>query len=108
MTNKLALLLALAALVADPHRATADDNTILKALLHNDGEGFTPPAKNEALQALLAKKPPLTFFEACGVGDAAEVARQLKRDPKLAVAWHPRGWTPLHLAAFSGSAEIVR
>jgi ankyrin repeat protein len=82
-------------------RAAADDS-ILKALFRIDGEGFTPPANNQALQALLAKKPTLTFFEACGVGDAAEMARQLKRDPKLATAWTDFGWTPLHLAAFSG------
>jgi ankyrin repeat protein len=78
------------------------------ALFRNDGEGFVPPAKNEALQKLLAAKPALTFYEACGVGDAAEVARKLEADPKLATSWNEFGWSPLHLAAFSGSVETAR
>jgi hypothetical protein len=79
-----------------------------EALFRIEGEAFVAPAKNEALQALLAKKPALTFFEACGVGDAAEVARRLKEDPARAHSWNDLGWSTLHLAAFSGSAETVR
>lgn len=69
---------------------------------------FVPPARNAALQALLAKKPALSFHEACGVGHAAEVARLLEDDPKLVASWNDSGWSALHLAAFSGSAETVR
>ena len=95
--------------LANSSAAAADTRSpVAKALFRNDGEGFVPPAKNEALQALLAKKPALTFYEACGVGNAAEVARHLKEDPKLATSWNEFGWTPLHLAAFSGSAETAR
>ena len=88
--------------------ASAEPSPIIKALFQSDGEAFTPPQQNKALQALLAKHPKLTFFEACGVGDAVEVARQLERDPKLATAWNEFGWSALHLAAFSGSTEIVK
>lgn len=98
----------LAASLAAPLPARADRGPILSALFHNDGEGFTPPAENKALQALLAQHPALTFFEACGVGDTAEIARQLKRDPKLATTWHPGGFSPLHLAAFSGVPAAVQ
>jgi hypothetical protein len=101
-------LFALAA-IASPARAAPEDGPIITALFHiTDGEGFTPPAQNAALQALLAKHPALSFTEACGVGDAAEMARQLKRDPKLATAWTRFGWTPLHLAAFSGVPAAVQ
>jgi ankyrin repeat protein len=80
----------------------------MAALFHDDGKGFTPPANNPTLQTLLAKHPALTFFEACGVGDAAEIARQLQRDPKLATTWSDFGWSPLHLAAFSGVPGAVQ
>src|ERR1043165_7400873 len=92
--------LVASALVVAPAAAT-EDMAIMKTLFQNDGEGFTPPATNKALQALLAKKPALNFFEACGAGDPAEIARQLKRDPKLATAWTDFGWSGLHLPAFS-------
>lgn len=48
------------------------------------------------------------MFEACGVGDATEVARQLAADPKRATSWNDVGWSALHLAAFSGSPEVVK
>jgi ankyrin repeat protein len=107
-TIKLTLLLLLAASLAAAPPAHADRSPIMKALLHNDGEGFTPPAENKALQALLAQHPALTFFEACGVGDTAEIARQLKRDPRLATAWTEFGASALHLAAFSGVPGAVQ
>jgi len=88
--------------------AAAEGSAITKALFQNAGEGFVPPADNAALQALLATRPRLTFFEACGVGDARELARQLARDPRLATSWNEFGWSALHLAAFSGAPEAVR
>src|SRR4051794_9220901 len=102
MTIKLAFLFALLSLSVGSRAAA--DGSIWKILFHSDGEGFTPPANNKPLQALLAQNPALSFFEACGVGATAEIARQLKRDPKLATAWTEFGWSALHLAAFSGVA----
>ncbi|HEY0475927.1 MAG TPA: ankyrin repeat domain-containing protein, partial [Kofleriaceae bacterium] len=100
--------LVLAIALSAPAAAAPEPTSIIQLLFHNDGEGFTPPADNKPLQAALAKKPALTFFEACGVGDTAELARQLKRDPKLATAWTEFGWSALHLAAFSGVPEAAR
>jgi len=88
--------------------ARADEKAFMKVLFHIENDGFTPPADNKPLQALLAKKPPLTFFEACGVGDATEIARQLKRDPKLGSSWSEFGISALHLAAFSGVPAAVK
>ena len=105
--TKLAVCIALA-VPSIARSAVADDSPVMAALFRNDGEGFTPPAKNAALQAVLARRPALTFLEACGVGDTAEIAKQLKRDPKLATTWTPWGWSALHLAAFSGVPEAVR
>jgi len=68
--------------------------------------GSEPPS--HALQALLAAHPALDFLEACGVGDAQEIARQLARDPKLATTSTAFGWTALHLAAFSGVPAAVQ
>lgn len=101
-------LLILAAALAAPPRAHADRSPIMTALFHNDGEGFTPPAQNQALQALLAQHPALSFLEACGVGDTAAMARQLARDPRLATTWTEFGWSALHLAAFSGVPGAVQ
>jgi ankyrin repeat protein len=99
-------VIALAAVV--PRRAAAEPDAIMTALFHNDGEGFTPPAQNAALQALLARHPSLGFLEACGVGDAAEIKRQLARDPRLALTWTAFGWSALHLAAFSGNPAALQ
>src|SRR4051812_28498392 len=102
------IALVLVATVTSVTRASADEPSVTQVLFQRAGDGFTPPQHNKPLQALLAKHPKLTFFEVCGVGDAAEVARQLERDPKLALAWHDRGWSALHFAAFSGSADTVK
>jgi ankyrin repeat protein len=103
-----ALVFVVASVLVVAPAAATEDMAIMKTLFQNDGEGFTPPASNKALQALLGKKPALNFFEACGVGDTAEIARQLKRDPKLATAWTDFGWSALHLAAFSGVPGAVQ
>ncbi|HEX3766036.1 MAG TPA: ankyrin repeat domain-containing protein [Kofleriaceae bacterium] len=50
----------------------------------------------------------MSFLEACGVGDTAEMTRQLRRDPKLAATWTEFGWSALHLAAFSGVPGAVQ
>jgi len=81
---------------------------VLLAAFKIKGEAFIPPARSETLQAVLAARPKLDFFEACLVGDEQEVARRLEADPALARSWHPMGWSALHFGAFSGSAAVVR
>src|SRR4030095_5143378 len=126
MQINIAILSALVALssgltsqpgAAEPPRATdakpvAESkpavSPILKALFRIDNDAFVDPTRNEELKALLARKPVLTFFEACGVGDVEAVKRFLVKEPKLAASWIDVGWSALHLAAFSGNAETVR
>src|SRR5262249_31326781 len=69
---------------------------------------FLPVAKNEMVHTLLAKSPPLEFYELCGLGRSAEVAKQVAAHPDLATSWTKWGWSVLHLAAFSGDVETVR
>lgn len=107
-TRSLALGLSLALATLSSGRAEAEAGAIFQALFRNDGEGFTPPANNAELQAMLARRPTLSFLEACGVGDVAAMARQLKRDPRLATSWTSFGWSALHLAAFSGVPGAVQ
>jgi ankyrin repeat protein len=82
-------------------------SAVLTAALVSSRRGFQPPAQNAVLQALLARKPPLDFFDACITGRSDVVAENLKRDPRLAQAWHPLGWSALHLGGFSGEAKVV-
>src|ERR1044071_5340518 len=108
MSKKLPLLALLTLAVSRPSHAAPDDSPIFKAMHHIENDAFTPPAENAALQALHAQHPKLTFLEACGFGDTAEMTRQLKRDPKLATTWTKFGWSALHLAAFSGVPGAVQ
>src|SRR5262245_59014020 len=83
-------------------------SAVLVAMFVSVDDAFVPVAKNEMLRTLLAKSPPLEFYELCGLGRAAEVAKQVKAHPDLATSWTKWGWSVLHLAAFSGDAETVR
>lgn len=108
MSKKLPLLALLTLALSRPSQAAPDDSPIFKAMHRIENDSFTPPAENAALQALLAQHPKLSFLEACGVGDTAEMTRQLKRDPRLATTWTRFGWSALHLAAFSGVPGAVQ
>lgn len=98
-------------LAAEPGLAGAVDSSgrsvVMAALFQIEREAFVAPAKNNILQAVLAQRPSLTFFEACAVGDTGNVARHLREDPKLATGWNDFGWSALHLAAFSGVRETA-
>jgi ankyrin repeat protein len=104
------LLATIAAAVfttAAPVAPGGGDSPVLATLMRRDDKGFVSPDRNGALQALLAKKPRLSFIEACGVGDADEVARQLRAQPQIASRANALGWTALHFAAFSGSTRTL-
>ena len=81
---------------------------VMVAAYRIEHDQFVAPRENDVLQAVLARKPRLSFFEACLVGDAGEVTRQLDKEPTLAVSWSPIGWSALHFAAFSGDTTSVQ
>ena len=60
-------------------------------------------ARAEALRG-----PDLDVFEAAALGDAARLCALLDTEPQLVASWSPDGFTPLHYAAFFGTAEAVR
>jgi ankyrin repeat protein len=59
----------------------------------------------EAVEALLAAKPPLDGFEAAAIGRTQDLRELLLRDPDLATAFAPDGFTALGLASFFGHRE---
>ena len=86
----------------NPRLADARDEDGISAVLHaryRDAE--------EILEVLLAAGPDLDLFEACAVGDRDRAQALVDDDPSLVRAYSTDGYTPLHLAAFFGHAEIV-
>jgi uncharacterized protein len=63
--------------------------------------------KHDFVRLLLDRGARATFFEACALGIAADVRRQLAANPALVGAWAHDGWPPLHLAAFFGQPETA-
>lgn len=85
----------------------AEGRSAVLAAIFTTNKGFIPPQNNEVLSLLVARKPELDIFEACGVNDVSRVEALLRAKPTLATAWHPVGWTPLHFAGFAGSARAI-
>lgn len=63
--------------------------------------------KEDVLQLLLERKPPLDVFEAAAAGVRARVEELVKGDAALARSFSHDGFTPLHLAAFFGRIPVV-
>jgi len=63
--------------------------------------------KRERGEALLAPGQE-TVFEAAAFGRVARLEELLSEHPELARSWSQDGFTPLHLACFSGGAETTR
>jgi len=61
----------------------------------------------EVLDVLLAANPPLDVFEAAAIGHTEAVRAALARDPGLATAYAPDGFTALGLAAFFGHRDVA-
>jgi ankyrin repeat protein len=64
----------------------------------------------DAVAVLLEAGAPLDIFDAAAVGQTDVVRAELARDPKLAVAFAPDGFTALGLASFFGhrdAAEVL-
>jgi ankyrin repeat protein len=70
---------------------------ILEALYRGD----------RAAAAEAAKGAELDLHEAAALGDAPRARELLAGDPTLAAARSPDGFTPLHYAAFFGTAETA-
>jgi ankyrin repeat protein len=82
--------------------ATARDEQGLSAVIQAVYHGQT-----HIVDELLAAYPELDVFEASAVGRTVSVRELLERDPDLVSSFSPDGFTPLHLAAFFGHAEIA-
>ena len=91
-----------ALLAEDPQLAGARDPAGLSAVLHARYR-----SRLDMVEALLAQNPPLDIFEAAAMGNKPRVAELLSRQPELARAYSPDGFTPLHLASFFGHPEVA-
>jgi ankyrin repeat protein len=56
---------------------------------------------------LLELKPNLDVFTLCVAGHASDVLAKIDKEPELLEAHSTDGWTPLHLAAFFGWADLA-
>jgi ankyrin repeat protein len=90
--------------LALPAFAQPQRSEVIKALFKNDGEGFLDPAKNEALQKVLATKPKLDIYETAALGTSGTLEKMLGEDPEALNRPNQFGWTLLHLAAYGGNA----
>jgi uncharacterized protein len=63
--------------------------------------------QEETANFLLSLGPKLDVFQSCVAGRTGAVLEAIERDPSLLDAHSSDGWTPLHLAAFFGRAELA-
>jgi uncharacterized protein len=87
----------------DPSLAAAKDANGVSALMF----AFYY-RRSEISEMLLAATSKLDIFEATVAGKSDKVSEILKKDPESAKRWSADGFTPLHLAAFFGRAEIAQ
>jgi ankyrin repeat protein len=87
---------------ADPtlltRQAATGETPLLTALYHRS---------RETASWLRDQEWPRTVFEAAAVNDSCSLQSILAADPGAADTYSLDGWTPLHLAAFFGSAEAT-
>jgi uncharacterized protein len=62
----------------------------------------------DAVEALLEANPQLDAFEAAAIGRTDVLRAELERDPAVATAFAPDGFTALGLAAFFGHLEAAQ
>ena len=91
-----------AALAADPDGAHVRDDDGVTALLHALYRGRTTIAERIA-----AALPAIDVFEAAALGRTDRLGELLDRDPGLALARTPDGFTALHYPAFFGRGDAV-
>jgi ankyrin repeat protein len=97
--------------LAGVQAAIADDGTLLDTT-NEEGQSAFLLAKyyrHEPIAAyLLTLHPKLDLFSACAAGRTSEVLERIDHDAALLEAHSRDGWTPLHLAAFFGHAELAK
>jgi len=79
-------------------QAATGETPLLTALYHRS---------RETASWLGSQGWPRTVFEAAAVNDSGRLRAILAADPAAADTYSVDGWTPLHLAAFFGSAEAA-
>lgn len=97
--------------LAAVQQALAENPTLLDAL-NDAGQSSFLLAKYyrqpRVAEYLLSHGPKLDFFGACVAGQTERVLAELDRQPDLLETHSSDGWTPLHLAAFFGHAELAK
>jgi ankyrin repeat protein len=88
---------------SDPELARTRDESGASALLTALYAG-----EPELAELLLARGAPHDVFSATAMGKTGVLRQLLEADSGLISSFSADGWTPLHLAAFFGQAEIVR
>ena len=96
---------------ADALRAALDNDPSLAGDANADGVSLVRWAlyhgRRDLAEVILAHDPPLDVFDAAAVGRADRLDKLVRHDRSLASARSSDGFTPLHLAAFLGTAECA-
>lgn len=79
-------------------RTPEGESPVLTAVYHGAGE---------IAQLLRSRGAELNLHEAAALGDISRVGALLAESPDAIESYSHDGWTPLHLAAFFGHAELV-
>jgi uncharacterized protein len=90
--------------------AIAEDASLLDAPNESGQTAFLLAKyyrREDVAAFLLDRGPKLDLFTACVAGRTSDVLEQVNRDPSLLQAHSTDGWTPLHLAAFFGQADLA-
>jgi len=97
--------------LAGVRSALAEDPALLNALNETGQSAFLLAKyyrQPQIAEYLLSLNPKLDLFDACVAGKAEMVLDEIDRDPSLLESHSSDGWTPLHLAAFFGQAELAK